>query len=192
MLIGVHGARDCVRRKYLRPSSMSNATNRAGTGQLIGVRMQPDELAAIDCYRRDLPGVPSRPEAMRRLCVQALDPRADNSAAPALRPLREIVRDFFDADPSRVGIFLRGRDEDTTPAEAVEISFSPEDDTSFSILQRAARDVLEAYRRFAKAGDPAARELCARMHTILDDKAIADQDQYLTTFAKGSRRGRQR
>jgi hypothetical protein len=171
---------------------MSDAANKAGTGQLIGVRMQPDELAAIDSYRRDLPGVPSRPEAMRRLCVQALDPRADNSAAPAPRPLREIVRDFFDADPSRVGIFLRGGDEDTTPAEAVEISFSPEDDTSFSILQRAARDVLEAYRRFAKAGDPTARELCARMHTILDDKAIADQDQYLTTFAKGSRRGRQR
>ena len=171
---------------------MSDAANRAGTGQLIGVRMQPDELAAIDSYRRDLPGVPSRPEAMRRLCVQALDPRADNSAAPAPRPLREIVRDFFDADPSRVGIFLRGRDEDTTPAEAVEISFSPEDDTSFSILQRAARDVLEAYRRFAKAGDPAARELCARMRAILDDKAIADQDQYLTTFAKGSRRGRRR
>ncbi len=171
---------------------MSDAANKAGTGQLIGVRMQPDELAAIDSYRRDLPGVPSRPEAMRRLCVQALDPRADNSAASVPRPLREIAQDFFDADPSRVGIFLRGRDEDTTPAEAVEISFSPEDDTSFSILQRAARDVLEAYRRFAKAGDPAARELCSRMHTILDDKAIADQDQYLTTFAKGSRRGRRR
>ena len=79
-----------------------------------------------------------------------------------------------------------------TPAEAVEINFSPEDDTSFSILQRAARDVLEAYRHFAKAGDPAALELCARMRTILDDKAIADQDQYLTTFAKGSRRGLRR
>ena len=171
---------------------MNDAANRAGTGQLIGVRMQPDELAAIDSYRRDLPGVPSRPEAIRRLCARALDPRADNSAAPAPRPLREIVRDFFEADPSRVGSFLRGRAEDMTPAEAVEISFSPEDDTSFSILQRAARDVLEAYQRLAKAGDPAARELCARMRTILDDKAIADQDQYLTTFAKGSRRGRLR
>ena len=171
---------------------MNDATNRSGTGQLIGVRMQPDELAAIDSYRRDLPDVPSRPEAMRRLCVQALDPRADNSAAPAPRPLREIVRDFFDADPSRVRGFLRGRDQDMTPAEAVEINFSPEDDTSFSILQRAARDVLEAYRHFAKAGDPAALELCARMRTILDDKAIADQDQYLTTFAKGSRRGLRR
>ena len=82
---------------------MNDAANRAGTGQLIGVRMQPDELAAIDSYRRVLPEVPSRPEAMRRLCVQALDPGADKSAAPAPRPLREIVRDFFDADPSRVG-----------------------------------------------------------------------------------------
>jgi hypothetical protein len=171
---------------------MNDAANRAGTGQLIGVRMQPDELAAIDSYRRDLPGVPSRPEAIRRLCVRALDPRAGNSAAPALRPLREIVRDFFEADPSRVGSFVRSRDEGLTPAEAVEIGFSPENDTTFSILQRAARDVLETYRRFAKAGDPAARELCARMHAILDDKAIADQDQYLTTFAKGSRRGRPR
>ena len=102
MLIGAPGARDCVQRKSPRSTSMSDAANRAGTGQLIGVRMQPDELAAIDSYRRDLPGVPSRPEAMRRLCVQALDPRADNSAAPSPRPLREIVRDFFDADPSRV------------------------------------------------------------------------------------------
>ena len=152
--------------------------------------MQPDELAEIDSYRRHLQGVPSRPEAIRRLCVQALDPRADNFGAPAPRPLREIVGDFFEADPARIESFLRGRGENLAPAEAVEISFSPEDDTIFSILQRAARDVLETYRRFAKAGDPAARELCARMHTILDDKAIADQDQYLTTFAKGSRRGR--
>jgi hypothetical protein len=169
---------------------MKDAANRVGAGQLIGVRMQPDELAAIDSYRRDQPGVPSRPEAMRRLCIQALDPRAGNSAARLPRPLREIVREFFDADPTRVRSFLRGRDEGLSPGEAVELSFSPEDDTSFSILQRAARDVLEAYRRFAKAGDPAAREICARMHTILDEKAVADQDQYLTTFAKGSRRGR--
>ena len=169
---------------------MNDAATKAGTGQLIGVRMQPDELAAIDNYRRDLPGVPSRPEAMRRLSMQALDPRAANSAAPAPRPLREIVRDFFEADQTRIESFLRGHDEGLSPSEAVESSFSAEDDTSFSILQRAARDVLETYRRFAQGGDPAARELCARMHTILDDKAMADQDQYLTTFAKGSRRGR--
>ena len=153
-------ARDCVRRN----SPEANINERRS--QQIwnrpadrGANAARTELAAIDSYRRELPGVPSRPEAMRRLCVHALDPRADNSAAPAPRPLREIVRDFFEADPSRVGSFVRGRDEDMTPAEAVERSFSPEDDTSFSILQRAAaRDVLEAYRRFAKAGDPAARE----------------------------------
>ncbi|MGA8169490.1 MAG: hypothetical protein WB816_01425 [Methylocystis sp.] len=171
---------------------MSDAANRLGTGQLIGVRMQPDELEAIDAYRRDLPGVPSRPEAIRRLCSLALDPRADNAAAPAPRPLREFLQDFFDADPSRVGSFIRGHDDNLTPAEAVEFSFSPEDDTTFSILQRAARDVLETFRRHAREGDPAARELCIRMRAILDDKAIADQDQYLTSFAKSSRRPRPR
>ncbi len=172
---------------------MNDATSRSGTGQLIGVRMQPDELAAIDSYRRDQPGVPSRPEAIRRLCVQALDPLAGGaSAAPAPRPLREIVQEFFEADPSRVGSFLRGRDEGVTPFEAAEVSFCPEDDTTFAILQRAARDVLETYRRFATAGDPAARELCARMGAILDNEAIAEQDRYLTTSAKGSSRRRVR
>ncbi len=95
MLNGAHGARHCVRRKSPRSTLMSDAANRAGTGQLIGVRMQPDELAAIDSYRRDLPGVPSRPEAMRRLCVQALDPRADNSGAspaPAARDCPGLFR----------------------------------------------------------------------------------------------------
>jgi hypothetical protein len=171
---------------------MKDAANRSGTGQLIGVRMQPDELAAIDSYRRDQPGVPSRPEAIRRLCILALNPLAGASAAPAPRPLREIVQEFFEADPSRTGSFLRGCDEGVTPLDAAEISFCPEDDTTFAILQRAARDVFETYRRFAAAGDPAARELCARMRAVLDDQAIAEQDRYLTSFAKGSSRKRAR
>lgn len=120
---GAHGARHCVRRKSPRSTLMSDAANRAGTGQLIGVRMQPDELAAIDSYRRDLPRVPSRPEAMRRLCVQALDPRADNSAAPAPRPLREIVRDFFDADPSRVGISFAAATKTRRPPKRSKSAF---------------------------------------------------------------------
>ena len=167
---------------------MSDAANRAGTGQLIGVRMQPDELAAIDSYRRDLPGVPSRPEAMRRLCVQALDPRADNSAAPPharcerlsgtfSTPIhRELGSSFAAAtktDARRSGrnqLFPGGRHELLDPATRGA---------------RRARSI-PALRQGGRSGRAG---ICARMHTILDDKAIADQDQYLTTFAKGSRRG---
>ena len=169
---------------------MNDASKTSGIGQLIGVRMQPGELAEIDAYRRDQSDMPSRPETVRRLCVQALDPRSANAAKPAPRPLREVVQEFFEADPTRVGNILRGRDANVAPIDAAEICFCPEDDTSFVILQRAARDVLETFRRFAQAGDPAAREVCARMRAILDDQAIADQDKYLTPFAPGARRRR--
>ena len=167
---------------------MNDASKTSGIGQLIGV----------PCSLANSPGstpsatqtdMPSRPETVRRLCVQALNPRSDNAAKPAPRPLREVVREFFGSiragrkRPAR-------RDADVSPIDAAEFCFCPEDDTSFVILQRAARDVLETFRRFAQAGDPAAREVCARMRAILDDQAIADQDKYLTPFASGSRRRR--
>jgi hypothetical protein len=47
--------------------------NRASeTGTPIQVRTQPDQLAAIDDWRRKQPDLPSRAEAIRRLVEQAL------------------------------------------------------------------------------------------------------------------------
>jgi hypothetical protein len=43
-----------------------------GKGVLIGVRLQPPNLAALDAWIMDQPGSPSRPEAIRRLVEQAL------------------------------------------------------------------------------------------------------------------------
>jgi hypothetical protein len=37
------------------------------TGELIGVRLQPDPLAEVDNWRRKQPDLPSRAEAIRRL-----------------------------------------------------------------------------------------------------------------------------
>jgi hypothetical protein len=44
----------------------------AQAGELIGVRLQPDQLAALDRYRAAQEDVPTRPEALRRLAAQAL------------------------------------------------------------------------------------------------------------------------
>jgi hypothetical protein len=44
----------------------------AGANPAIGVRMPPDELDAVDDWRRGQPDLPSRPEAIRRLVSRAL------------------------------------------------------------------------------------------------------------------------
>lgn len=42
------------------------------TGELIGLRLQPDLLALVDKFRRKESDLPSRPEAMRRLVAEGL------------------------------------------------------------------------------------------------------------------------
>jgi hypothetical protein len=43
-----------------------------GKGELIGVRLQPDDLARLDGWRGKQEDLPSRPEAIRRLLAKAL------------------------------------------------------------------------------------------------------------------------
>src|SRR4051812_5402657 len=43
-----------------------------GTGELVGVRLHPDDLAALDRWRSREPDRPGRPEAIRRLLTIAL------------------------------------------------------------------------------------------------------------------------
>lgn len=43
-----------------------------GVGQLIGVRLQPVQLAAIDEWASAQEDAPTRPEAIRRLTMKAL------------------------------------------------------------------------------------------------------------------------
>lgn len=40
---------------------------------MVGVRMQDDDLAAVDAYRANRRPIPSRPEAIRQLTAIALD-----------------------------------------------------------------------------------------------------------------------
>jgi hypothetical protein len=42
------------------------------TGQLIGVRLQPDQLAALDTWIDRQSDRPSRPEAVRRIMAKEL------------------------------------------------------------------------------------------------------------------------
>lgn len=50
-----------------------NTRKRAkSVGELVGVRLQPDALTAIDDWRRQQPDLPGRPEAIRRLVELAL------------------------------------------------------------------------------------------------------------------------
>jgi hypothetical protein len=46
-----------------------------GTGTLVGVRLHPPILGAIDNWRRSEQDLPSRSEAIRRLVEQALSAR---------------------------------------------------------------------------------------------------------------------
>jgi hypothetical protein len=46
-----------------------------GKGTLIGVRLQPDPLGAIDKWRAQEEGSPSRPEAIRRIITDWLRER---------------------------------------------------------------------------------------------------------------------
>lgn len=50
-----------------------------GVGQMIGVRLQPDQLEAVDQWAEKEPDKPSRPEAIRRLVKKAL---GSNCALP--------------------------------------------------------------------------------------------------------------
>ena len=44
-----------------------------GQGKLIGVRLHPPQLDAVDKWRRGQEDLPSRPEAIRRLVAKGLD-----------------------------------------------------------------------------------------------------------------------
>lgn len=54
-----------VNRKRGRPPT-------GGRGQLIGVRLQPDQLAALDAWIAEQPEGLSRPEAIRKLLAERL------------------------------------------------------------------------------------------------------------------------
>jgi hypothetical protein len=59
-----------------------------GIGTLIGVRLQPDQLGALDVWIARHDKSPSRPEAIRRLVEQALagsDPTKQTSPAAAAK-----------------------------------------------------------------------------------------------------------
>ncbi|RDV06432.1 hypothetical protein DXH95_03120 [Sphingorhabdus pulchriflava] len=43
-----------------------------GLGTMVGVRLQPKELEAIDSWATSQPDQPSRPEAIRRIVRQVL------------------------------------------------------------------------------------------------------------------------
>lgn len=45
----------------------------------VNLRLPPDMLAAIDEFRRSLPDIPTRPEAIRRLLAEALNLKGDQT-----------------------------------------------------------------------------------------------------------------
>lgn len=56
--------------KSIRVYTKKNRPETAGT--MIGVRLQPEPLAAVDAWRQDQPDKPTRPEAIRRLVEKGL------------------------------------------------------------------------------------------------------------------------
>jgi hypothetical protein len=56
--------------KSIRVYTKKNRPETAGT--MIGVRLQPEPLAAVDAWREVQPDKPTRPEAIRRLVEKGL------------------------------------------------------------------------------------------------------------------------
>jgi hypothetical protein len=56
--------------KQLRPRS--KRTLATGTGKLVGVRLKPPLLAALDAFVKEHDEHPSRPEAVRLILADAL------------------------------------------------------------------------------------------------------------------------
>src|SRR4051812_10466913 len=54
-----------------------------GTNPSIGVRLSPNTLENLDAWRAKQPGVPGRPEAIRRLIEAGLNAAAKSSVAPS-------------------------------------------------------------------------------------------------------------
>lgn len=48
----------------------------------VMVRLQPEQLAELDRWREAQPAALSRPEAVRRLLADALEPRQTGNGAP--------------------------------------------------------------------------------------------------------------
>lgn len=54
-------------------NSVNRSSKRPGqSGQLIGVRLQPDQLAALDAWIATYDPPPTRPEAIRAILAQKL------------------------------------------------------------------------------------------------------------------------
>jgi hypothetical protein len=48
-----------------------------GTGRIVGVRLLPDSMEALDAWRAEQEDQPSRPEAIRRIVAEKLERRED-------------------------------------------------------------------------------------------------------------------
>jgi hypothetical protein len=61
-----------ARQSVLSQSRKKPGPPATGKGTLIGVRLQPNDLAKVDSWAARQDDKPSRPEAIRRLLDQAL------------------------------------------------------------------------------------------------------------------------
>jgi hypothetical protein len=143
------------------------------TGQLVGVRLQPTDLAALDDWRRRQEDLPTRPEAIRRLIAQGLTPpppmETKAAGGGAKRPLEQLYRAFLKADPRHLG--QRGFKDGTTIDAAVAQEFDergaiPGD--TLGKLRRETRCLLQAFEYAAKTDrSGSAEKICARLRKLL-------------------------
>lgn len=75
------------RRTYTRKNRPAQA------GELVGVRLQPAQLARIDAWRTQVGSAMTRPEAMRALIALALS--GQDAPAPLLDPSEVFVTDVL-------------------------------------------------------------------------------------------------
>jgi hypothetical protein len=63
----------CYHQPMARSTGDNTKKRAAQTGTLIGVRLQPDQLAPVDAWIGQQADLPTRPEAIRRLIELGLE-----------------------------------------------------------------------------------------------------------------------
>jgi hypothetical protein len=132
---------------------MNSSKPRASeTGTQISVRLQAPELAALDAWRKEQPDLPSRPEAIRRLVAQVLNP------PEAGQSLEDLFRAFLSTGGTD-RLEQYGFEDDVTLDHAIELEFRAKRGQRGELgeVQYLAGKALDI---FVDETDPAAVAIC--------------------------------
>ena len=121
-------------------STRQTEPHEGGPNLSIGVRMPPEEIQALDEWRRRLPGVPGRPEAIRTILREYFARRSDplEGASHGRRSSANLTVIISRDDYNRLEEYMR-RDARRSYSEALRVMVSMGLDEYFVTGSRTKR-----------------------------------------------------